>query len=360
MSILDFTSSDYLSYRHSHAELRPWQRLTTGRPAVLGEPRQAMLLAAELARRTGRAAGALETSTLHALVDAWTVLAAEPVAALVDEVTYPIGRLALRANGVTATVVRHFDPRHVSEVVRTVPRGRRVVLLVDGLCPGCGQLAPLDRLAAAVAPRRGVVLVDDTQSVGLAGLGPTRRTPYGRGGGGTAAWLGLPAAAPVLIVASTAKAYGAPLAVVTGPARLVSQVRRRGPSRTHGSGPSAAAMAALAGALATEPFDAAQRRHVVAALVRRFRSSCRASGLPAPDGGRWPTQTVPVPAGTVAAVHDSLLHKGVRAVMVHRRCRPGLGIAFLITADHTPAMIDRAVRAVAQTLAETGPAAVAS
>lgn len=344
MSTVDFTASDYLAYRHAHADLGSWRRLTTGRPAVLGEPRAATGLAAELARRTGRAAGVLHTSTLHALLDAWSVLAEEPLTALVDEFAYPIGRLALRANGITATVVRHFDPGHVSEVVRTVPPGRRVALLVDGLCPGCGRLAPLDGLIAATAPRKGLVLVDDTQSIGLAGGRSTRLAPYGHGGGGTAAWLGLPATAPVVVVASTAKAYGAPLAVLTGPARLVSRVRRSGPARVHGSPPSAAARAALAAALATE---AAQRRIAVATMVRRFRSACQSGGLPTPDGGPWPTQTVPVPAGTVATVHDSLLSKGIRTVVVHRRCRPGLGIAFLITARHTPGMIDQAVRALA-------------
>ncbi|HEU5473656.1 MAG TPA: hypothetical protein VFV67_23665 [Actinophytocola sp.] len=350
MAGLDFTASDYLGYRHDHAALRPWRRLTTGRPAVLGEPRQAMCLAAELARRTGRAAGVLETSTLHAMVDVWSVLTAGPVTVLVDEVAYPIGRIALRANGVTATVVRHFDPGHVCDVVAAVPRRGRVVLLVDGLCSGCGRLAPLDRLLEAVAPRRGVIVVDDTQAVGLAGARPTRGRPYGHGGGGTAAWLGLPAAAPVVLVASAAKALGAPLAVVTGPARLVAQVRRTGPSRIHAGGPSAAARAALAGALATESLDATRRRHQVAALVQRFRSLCRTYGLPAPDGGRWPTQTVPVLAGNAQAVHESLLRKGIRSVLVHRRCRPGIGIAFLITADHSAAMVDRAVRTLADVL----------
>lgn len=379
MSTVDFTASDYLAYRHAHADLGSWRRLTTGRPAVLGEPRAATALAAELARRTGRTAGVLHTSTLHALLDVWSVLAEEPLTALVDEFAYPIGRLALRANGITATVVRHFDPGHVSEVVRTVPPGRRVALLVDGLCPGCGRLAPLAGLIAAAAPRRGLVLVDDTQSIGLAGrpaLAPyvhggggnaarlglpatapdghgggtaawLATAPYGHGGGGTAAWLGLPATAPVVVVASTAKAYGAPLAVLTGPARLVSRVRHSGPARVHGSPPSAAARAALASALATEAAEAARRRLAVATMVRRFRSACRSGGLPTPDGGPWPTQTVPVPAGTIATVHDSLLRKGIRTVVVHRRCRPGLGIAFLITARHTPAMIDQAVRALA-------------
>lgn len=75
METLDFTSSNYLGYRHGHAGLPPWHELTTGRPAALAEPRLARWLGGELARRTGREAVVLATSTLHAFVDVSTVLA---------------------------------------------------------------------------------------------------------------------------------------------------------------------------------------------------------------------------------------------------------------------------------------------
>src|SRR5262249_27222402 len=55
---------------------------------------------------------------------------------------------------------------------------------------------PLPDLLAAVRPRRGIVLVDDTQALGLAGVRPRPGAPYGAGGGGTAAALAGPAGAP--------------------------------------------------------------------------------------------------------------------------------------------------------------------
>ncbi|WP_037255558.1 aminotransferase class I/II-fold pyridoxal phosphate-dependent enzyme [Kibdelosporangium aridum] len=333
---VDFTSSNYLDYRHGHDRLRPWRRLTTGLPPALGEFRRSARLAAELARRTGRSAGVLETSTLHAFVDGWAVLTARPAAVFIDEEAYPIGRIGLRANGLSGKVVRHFDPGHLSEALRRLPSGRRPVLLVDGLCPGCGRLAPLRELVDVLAPRRGVVLVDDTQAMGV----------------GATASLSLPSSAPVVVVASAAKGYGVPLAVLTGPETLVRQVRHEAPTRLHGSGPSAAAQTALAQVLAVDSTEGARRRRILAELIELFQSGLRQYRLPAADGGRWPTQTVPVPREFCASVRASLLRQGVRTVAVNRRCRSGLGIAFLINAGHRPADVERAVDALAAAFAE--------
>ena len=329
MSAVDFTSANYLGYRHDR--LPPWRELTTGRPPALGEPRAAGRLATDLAARAGRPAGVLYASTLHAFVDGWAMLD-RPLLPIVDECAYATGRIGLRANGLTATVVRHFDPAHLAAVVRRCrPAGRRPVLLVDGLCPGCGRLAPLDAYVSVLAGCGGLVLVDDTQAAGLAGW---------RGGGSAA---GLSSAAPVVVVASLAKGYGAPLAALSGPADLVARVRADGPLRVHGSGPSAAALAALGGALAD-----GDRREPVRKLVALFRDGLRRHGLPEPDGGDWPMQTIPLP--DALTVRDALLDKGIRTVAVHRRCRPGIGLAFLITARHTPADLERATSALVETL----------
>lgn len=49
-------------------------------------------------------------------------------------------------------------------------------------------------------------------------------------------------------------------------------------------------------------------------------------------------------------IRDALLNNGIRAVIVHRPGRPGLGPAFLITARHTASGLDRAIAALAATL----------
>ncbi|WDZ82897.1 aminotransferase class I/II-fold pyridoxal phosphate-dependent enzyme [Micromonospora cathayae] len=352
---MDFTSSSYLGYRHGHAELSPWQALTTGRPAGLAEFPQADRLARDVARRMGRADAVLATSTLHGLVDVWSVLHRQPTVALIDEAAYPIARMALRVSGAAGdqVVVPHFGAAAVARAVRALPLGVRPVLLVDGLCTGCGRLAPIPDLLTALAPRRGLVLVDDTQAFGLVGAAPDPGAPYGHGGGGVSAALALPPSARLVVVASAAKAFGAPLAVVAGPPDLIDLVRRYGPCRVHASAPSAASQAALGHALADDA-DAAARRVRLDRLVRVFRARLRDHGVSTANTGNWPTQLVPVTAAVADRTVDRLRRAGVRTVCVRPACGTGLRLIFLVTADHRMPDVIGSGRAVAR-IVSTGP-----
>ena len=51
--MLDFTSSLYLGLQHPSRSLAPWGRLTTGVPAVMGEPPESHQVARGLARLQG-------------------------------------------------------------------------------------------------------------------------------------------------------------------------------------------------------------------------------------------------------------------------------------------------------------------
>jgi len=72
----DFTSALYLGLRHGAGSLRPWARLTTGRPAALADPPGAREVAGALAALAGCGAGSLAPSTLHLFWDLFGVLAA--------------------------------------------------------------------------------------------------------------------------------------------------------------------------------------------------------------------------------------------------------------------------------------------
>src|SRR4051794_25149687 len=95
--MLDFTSSLYLGLYHSHRQLRPWRRLTTGVPAALAEPAIAGRVARAAAQLMGVDEAVLSRSTLHAFFDVVGVLCDErrPVQFFVDAGTYPIARWAL-------------------------------------------------------------------------------------------------------------------------------------------------------------------------------------------------------------------------------------------------------------------------
>ncbi|MFN0090211.1 MAG: aminotransferase class I/II-fold pyridoxal phosphate-dependent enzyme [Acidimicrobiales bacterium] len=303
----------------------------------------------------------MAASTLHAFVDLWAVLGALAGVVLVDAAAYPIGLMAIGAaqsaprsvSGRAPSLplvrrrVAHFDADEVRRHAADSPGA--VVLLVDGLCPGCGRIAPLNDLVAAIRPFDGLVVVDDTQGLGLAGV--PAAGGYGAGGGGSVRWSACADSDRLVVVASLAKAYGAPLAVTCGPGWLIDQLRAAGPLQLHGSGPNAAALAACTEALAAERSGAAaERRHRLHRLVRLFRQGVVAAGLPCPDGGRWPMQTLPVPAEEGRRAVQRLDAAGLRTVLVNRRCRPGCGLAVLVNATHTVGHIHSLTRQLAVSL----------
>ena len=90
--MLDFSSALYLGLRHPSRSLAPWDRLTTGTPAALGEPPAAGRVAAALAGLQGSEAAVLARSTLHAFLDCFAVLGGPARPVLVDGGAYPIAR----------------------------------------------------------------------------------------------------------------------------------------------------------------------------------------------------------------------------------------------------------------------------
>ena len=70
--------------------------------------------------------------------------------------------------------------------------GGRLVVVTDGWCTGCNRPAPLRELERIVRDHGGVLVVDDTQAVGILGSRPGRA--FGDGDG-TRGWCGLAHAA---------------------------------------------------------------------------------------------------------------------------------------------------------------------
>ena len=163
---VDLTSSLFLGRTHPSRSLPGWSALTTGRPAVLGEPPAADELARYVAATQGAAAGIVARSTLHALVDLMQVLLHPGDVLVLDERVYPLTRWAagLAADrGVHMISYPHHRPGPVA-----AGRGR-VWWATDGWCPGCNRPAPLRRLAALASATGGGVVVDDTLAFGVLG-----------------------------------------------------------------------------------------------------------------------------------------------------------------------------------------------
>jgi 8-amino-7-oxononanoate synthase len=359
--VLDFTSASYLGLRHPQRALRPWSRLTTGVPAALAEPGSARALAARIAGVVGTERAVLAASTLHAFWDLFVTLGADRLACYVDAGAYPIADWGVERAAGRGAQVRRFPHQNADALGRLLRAqagraGRLAVVVTDGVCAGCGQPAPLRRYLAALRPLGGLLVIDDTQALGVFGRDATRHPPYGRGGGGSLRRAEL-TSPDVLVVSSLAKAFGVPVAVIAGEARLIERYERHSETRVHCSPPSIAHLRAAEHALEVNLRQGEQRRARLAALVRRLQDGVAALGYRI-GPAQFPVQALgPVEGVPPALLYRRLLELRVRAVLHRPACRPVPTCSFLITASHTPGQVDRLLTALGHALA--GPAAAA-
>ena len=345
-SMTDFTSALFLGYRHATADLPTWASLTTGRPSAMYEPAAAIQLAARIARRQGSEAGVVHRSALHALWDVIDFVARPGSVVVLDRAAYPLSRWAAAgavARGIPVTWFPHHGVRALRQSLDH--ERRQVIIVTDGWCPDCGQPAPLSELGQIAASRGGLLLVDDTLAAGVLGTAPTTARPFGVGGGGTLCWLGASPVATVQ-VASFAKAYGAPLAVTTGPPGMVAGFRTHG-SRWHSSPPSAADLAAAEVATRDEGANDRRRQHL-AGLVLLLREGLMSLGLPV-NGRPFPmVSVVPPDAPLARALYGRLVSHGIGALLRKARCRDRVTVTFSVTAANKREDITQVIDALAR------------
>ena len=344
----DFTDARYLGLRHASSELPGWPALTTGRPAVLAEPYGALEAAAALARLQGTEAATLLPSTLHLFWDLLIQLARDARSALLlDDGAYPILQWAADGARVTGASVHRFAHHDVGALAalagRAARAGLRPVIVCDGFCTGCNHAAPLTDYARIAAASGGLLVLDDTQALGLLGSAPGPSCPYGHGGGGSLRWHGL-GGDHIVVGASLAKAFGAPLAVLAGGNELVRRFVRDSGTRMHCSPPSVPVVQAARVALARNAGEGESLRERLLRMVRRLRTTLVRAGLDAVGVLPFPVQSffsrgAPT-AATLWRLAQRLRDAGVQALLT-RGCRgPAPRLSFLVTARHCAADID--------------------
>ena len=352
--VADFTSALYLGMRHPSASLAPWAALTTGRPAALAPHPGEGAVVARLAALTGGARALLGPSTLHLAWDLFALLAGAraggaPGAVLadagertvpvlcVDVGAYPVARWGAERAAARGVPLRHFAHRSAAALAGVLAdagagggvfeRGGvriRPIVVTDGFCPGCGRAAPLAAYQRLVRPLGGLVVVDDTQALGVLGRGPAAGRPYGEGGGGTLRWSGA-GWDSTIVLASLAKAFGAPVAALIGNAAIVERFATESETRVHCSPPSAAAIAAAEHALTRNARDGPARRDRLAALVAHFRAAMGRAGFATVESD-FPVQAVPFPTldrNRALALQAALRARGTAAVL--QRAHRGAG-----------------------------------
>ena len=340
--MLDFTSALYLGLRHPSWSLRPWAQLTMGVPAALASPPSAREIASAVAALQGCERGTFGTSTLHLFWDLFGMLTRQRVAIYVDAGAYPIARWGAERAAARNVPVRSF-PHHDAEALcrqlkRDGGKGLRPFVVTDGFCPRFGKPAPLAAYLDCVRAFGGSLILDDTQALGIFGRSPGPDAPYGRGGGGMLAWnqLGGP---DVLVVSSLAKAFGVPLAVLSGSNAAVEDFESKSETQMHCSPPSVASLRAAERALQINRWKGDLLRSKLAGLVMQFRRRLKTIGL-VPEGKLFPVQTISTLMPEEAlALHEQLLHSKIRTVLLRGRGDNDLRISFLINADHRPELV---------------------
>ncbi|MDR5757123.1 aminotransferase class I/II-fold pyridoxal phosphate-dependent enzyme [Caballeronia sp. LZ035] len=350
--MLDFASALYLGMQHDElATQRPFA-LTLGRPAALEEPPGAVRVAASLARLQGCEKALLTTSTLHLFWDLFEMLSRAPTALLVDACAYPVSRWAMQRvppRGCSLGAFSHHDLASLRALaVNARTRGQRPVLVTDGYCGACGRSPPIGSYSALVEALEGLLVIDDTQSLGILGGAPDGSVPYGRGGGGVLRWHGV-SGARIIVGASLAKAFGAPLAGIAGSSALIEQFRDASRTRVHCSPPSVAAIRAAQNALRINADYGDALRRCLHARVECLRVAMTCAGLRLRTAFPFPMQHFDVPPHRdAAALSARLLEQGVWAVATqgggHSR------LTFLVTVRHRMHDIELAGRIVARLL----------
>lgn len=346
--MLDFTSALYLGMRHPSRSLAQWDTLTTGRPAALASPPGSRESAQRLAALQGCERGLLAPSTLHLFWDMFGALSGPRVAIYLDAGVYPIARWGAEraaARGVPAHEFPHHDAEGLLKLLKRDAAGRRPIVVADGFCPGCGASAPIADYLHCARSLGGLLILDDTQSLGILGRGPDTRAPFGKGGGGSLQWS-QSFGPDILLISSLAKGLGAPLAVLSGSEKMVRLFEERSETRVHTSPPSVAAINAARRALDLNDDEGDERRLQLARLISRFRRRLKEAGFGV-SGGLFPVQTLAPTRIDAPTLHERLLGAGIRAVLHHARNGDQAIISFIINANHSLDEIDQTTDALA-------------
>jgi 8-amino-7-oxononanoate synthase len=345
--VIDFTSALYLGMHHGSGTIGPWERFTTGVPAVLGPPPHERSLTDALARLQGCERAALSSSTLHLFWDFFGTWATRGTTIFFDAGLYAIGRWGIERSAGRGVPVRsfpHHDASALRELLQRHAHARQwPTVVTDGFCTGCGRHAPVRDYFELAQEFGGRLIMDDTQAIGIFGLAYSALAPYGKGGGGTLRRFNL-SGPSVLSVSSLAKGFGVPVAVLAGSRETIADFEQASDTRVHCSPPSIPVLHAARHALALNNKYGDGLRLCLAQRVSHFRKRLAEVGISA-TGGLFPVQTLKEISGECArTLHDQLSRLGIRTVLHCGHGKNGLSLSFTLTARHRVTEIDRAVK----------------
>lgn len=301
-------------------------------------------LANEIARMQGLEKGVLAPSSLHLFWDITSKLGKEAVV-LADDRIYQIARWGLEraaCQGARVVYFKHQDPNALQlQLQKQKPSPRQTILvLTDGWCPHCGKAAPLPAYLTLLREHKGLLLIDDTQALGVLGKNPTRSMPYGEGGGGLLQWFGLQGE-DIITVCSLAKGLGVPVSVMSGSERQVKAFLRKSETRVHCSPVSAAHVHAALHALQENRKNGSMLRQKLLQNVRLFKKAVLQHGF-STRGSFFPVQTLmPAPAIRPQVLYRQLGELGIKSLLLEPHLSKEPEVSFCLSASHSTEQIRR-------------------
>ncbi len=352
---LDFTSALYLGFHHDYQSLLPWSKLTTGVPAALSEPILTSHLSRQLAKMIGLEEACAFPSTLHLFRDLFDYLNKENFLYFLDDQAYPISRWGMEGilkAGENALNFPHGNVHRLNLLLKSnLRRGQRPVIITDGWCPQCGCALPLQGYLSLLKSAGGLLVIDDTQALGLLGKNPTPQMPYGFGGGGILPWFGMQS--PNIIVGSSlAKGFGVPLAILAGNRKVVERIRQSSKTRVHCSPPSNADFRATQHALRINEQRGDELRRLLYTNVVLFKQRLQKAGI-FTSGGIFPVQMIKgIERNQAIHLLEFLSEKDVQALLTKTHTRQ-VALSFMLRADHDTNEILKVTSLIAKKLATT-------
>ncbi|MFD3003159.1 aminotransferase class I/II-fold pyridoxal phosphate-dependent enzyme [Pontibacter toksunensis] len=288
--------------------------------------------------------GVLAPSSLHLFWDVMGKLGKDALV-LADDKVYQVARWGLEraaCHGASVLFFEHHNPKSLEQQLKRqcTSHCRMVFVLTDGWCPHCGKAAPLPQYLALARKHNGFLLIDDTQALGVLGKSPTRRMPYGEGGGGLLQWFGL-RGQDIITICSLAKGFGVPVSVMSGSASWINQFVRQSETRVHSSPVSVAHVHAALHALSVNRKHGQVLRQKLLQNVRRFRKSVSRLGFSA-RGSFFPVQTLRHSLDIPPQVlYQKLSEMGIKALLLesHESIEPR--VSFCLSASHTTDQLRR-------------------
>lgn len=254
---------------------------------------------------------------------------------LVDRLCHASLLDGCKLSGADWRVYRHGDVEHLQSLLARRARGRRTLIVTDGLFSMDGDLAPLPDLTELAQRYEADLYVDDAHGAGVIGLT----------GRGTIEHFGLESRIP-FHMGTLGKALGSSGAYVVGSSTLIDYLMNTSRSFIFTTAPppaSAAAAAAALEVLQREPV----RRTRLWANRERLMSGLKALGFHL-TASASPIMPILVGDAEKALVFaEQLFAEGVYAPAIRPPTVPESTsrIRVTITSEHTPIQIDQALGA---------------